>query len=155
MYGECELKARSAARSYKERFHAGLRPSYRTILPVVKCLRETDCVASQAWSGRRAKIGRQVQPDEVEAYVLAYPKFQYKADQWTLWPLKKSGLENPTRIMCLSVPTNASVCFTRRGCRATLFIMQLRHESDAVQVNTLGRCSVDGRDILFTKWHVQ
>jgi transposase len=74
LYGECGRKARSAARLYRERFPAGPHPSYQTILSVVKRLRETGCVTSRARSGRPAKVGRQVQPDEVLAYALTYPK---------------------------------------------------------------------------------
>ena len=48
--------------------------THKTILTVVKCFMETSCVTSPARSGRPAKVGRQVQPDEVLAYALAYPK---------------------------------------------------------------------------------
>lgn len=74
LYGECRRKARSAARLYRQRFPAGPHPSHQTILTVVKRLRETGCITSRPRSGRPAKVGRQVQPDEVLAYALAYPK---------------------------------------------------------------------------------
>ena len=140
LHGEYRRKARSAARLYRERFPTGPHPSYQTILSVIKHLRETGCVTSRAPSGRKAKIGREVQLDEVLAYATVFTDLS----SLTLWPLKKSGLENPARIRRLSIPTNASACFTTRGSRWTLFMVQLRQESDVGSANILGRCSVYG-----------
>ena len=75
LYGECGRTARSAARLYKKHFSAGPHPSYQTILSVVKRLRKTGCVTSRARYGRPAKVRRQVQPKEVLAYALTYPKY--------------------------------------------------------------------------------
>ena len=147
-YCECGLKARSATRLYRERLPAGPHPSYSTILSVVKRLMETGCVTSRPRSGRPAKVGWQVQPGELLPYAV-------QGRSVNTVPLKNSGLDNSTGIRRLSIATNASACFTRRGCRATLFRVQLRHESDAGLANILGRCSVDRRGILFTKWNVQ
>lgn len=70
LYGECEHEARSAAWLYQQCFLAGPHPSHKTILKVMKRLRETGCMTSWPWFGRQAKLRRQ---SENVLYTLTYP----------------------------------------------------------------------------------
>ncbi|GBM99401.1 hypothetical protein AVEN_74633-1 [Araneus ventricosus] len=74
IYSECRLKAKAAARLYRERFPQGPHPTRQTILKVVKRLRETGCVTSRPRVRRPRNVGRKVQPEDVLAYVLTHPQ---------------------------------------------------------------------------------
>ncbi|GBN64630.1 hypothetical protein AVEN_257004-1 [Araneus ventricosus] len=74
IYGECGGKAKSAARLYRERFPEGPHATRQTILKVIICLRETDCVTNRPRVRRPRNVGRNVQPENVLAYSLVHPQ---------------------------------------------------------------------------------
>ncbi|GBM68046.1 hypothetical protein AVEN_51693-1 [Araneus ventricosus] len=76
--GECERKAKSAARLYRERFPEGPHHTGQTILKVLKRLRETGCVTSRPRVCRPRNVGRKVQPEYVLSYALAHPQSSTK-----------------------------------------------------------------------------
>ncbi|GBM47677.1 hypothetical protein AVEN_171790-1 [Araneus ventricosus] len=65
-------------RLYREHFPDGPHPTRRTILKVVKRLRETGCVTSRLRIRRPRNVGRNVQPEDVLAYFLAHPQSSTK-----------------------------------------------------------------------------
>ncbi|GBM94241.1 hypothetical protein AVEN_154450-1 [Araneus ventricosus] len=74
LYGECERRATSAARLYRERFPEGPLATRQTILKVVKRLRETGCVNSRLRVRKPRNVGRKVQIEDVLTYDLARPQ---------------------------------------------------------------------------------
>ncbi|GBM70356.1 hypothetical protein AVEN_151491-1 [Araneus ventricosus] len=74
IYGGCGSKAKSAARLYSELFPEGSHPTRKTILKVVKRLRETVCVTNRPRVRRPYNVGRKVKPEDVLAYALAHPQ---------------------------------------------------------------------------------
>ncbi|GBN47009.1 hypothetical protein AVEN_263975-1, partial [Araneus ventricosus] len=63
---------------YRECFPEGSHPTRQTILKVVKCLRETDCVTSRPRVRRPRNVGRKLQPEDLLAYALAHPQSSTK-----------------------------------------------------------------------------
>lgn len=70
LHGKCGRKARFAARLYQQRFPDDRHPSHKTILK--KLLRETSCMTSLPRSGRRDKVVKKVQPEDVLSYGFTY-----------------------------------------------------------------------------------
>ncbi|GBN96480.1 hypothetical protein AVEN_90043-1 [Araneus ventricosus] len=71
-------KAKSAARLYRESFPEGPHPTRRTILKVVKRLRETGCVTSRPRIRRPRNVRRKVQPEDVLVYAITHPRSSTK-----------------------------------------------------------------------------
>lgn len=103
--GGSGCKARITALLYWQGFSAGPHLSHKTILKVVKHLRETCYVTSPLRSRRQAKVQWQAKLENVLSYTLTYPNSSTR--ERTI-AFKKLYLKNPKRIRYSCILGNTS-----------------------------------------------
>lgn len=104
-------------------------------------LRGTACVTSRPQYGRPAKIGRQVQPDDVLVYALAYPNTAQERSVKTVASQKVRFGKSKELGTHSCQPTLQQVYWT--GMPSDAIHVALRHEPHRSPANILRRYSVE------------
>lgn len=107
LYSGSRREAEITVLLYLQYFSMDPHLSRKTILKVVKNLRETVYEISPLRSGRQAMVQWQVKPVNVLSYALTYLK--------TTVTSKKLCLENPKRIRYLCIQANTPSCIFGMG----------------------------------------